>query len=117
MTLMVNVIIWCSKGDLLMSINFNKIVGIVALLAVTGVASASSIASTDSFYNLYKFLNTAASGGLGVGIALAALLVGAGIGAAKASALPAVGGVVIAAMFGFGPKLILDLVANGALLA
>ena len=88
-----------------------------ALLGAATVASASSIPTTDSFYELYSFLDSAASGGLGTGIALSALLVGAGIGAAKASAMPAVGGVVIAAMFGFGPGLILDLVASGATLA
>lgn len=86
-------------------------------MAIPGLAAASTIPSTDSFFELYDFLDTAATGGLGTGIALAGLLIGAGIGAAKASAMPAVGGVATAAMFGFGPGLILDLVASGAMIA
>lgn len=94
-----------------------KILGGLALMVAAGTASASTIGTTDNFYELYTFLDDSASGGLGTGIALSALLIGAGIGAAKASAMPAVGGVVTAAMFGFGPDLILDLVASGATLA
>jgi len=96
---------------------FTQLFTAAALMGVAGMASAGAIASSDSFKELYDFLDTAASGGLGTGIALAALLVGAGIGAAKATALPAVAGVVTAAMFAFGPGLILDLVAGGSVLA
>lgn len=92
-------------------------VSAVAIMAAPGLASASTIPSNDSFYEFYNFLDVSASGGLGTGIALAGLLIGAGIGAAKATAMPAVAGVATAAMFGFGPGLILDLVASGATLA
>lgn len=98
-------------------LKLKQLFGAAALMLAAGTASAGTIDTSDSFYELYNFLNTAATGGLGTGIALAALLVGAGIGAAKASALPAVAGVVVAAMFGFGPQLILDIATNGAVLA
>lgn len=90
----------------------------IALLVVTSAmqASASSIAQTDDFYRFYDFINKNLNGGLAVGIAFTAFLVGGGIGVMKSSALPMLSGLVIAAFFAFGPNIILKLIAGSAVI-
>jgi len=75
-------------------------------------ANAAGVASTDDFYELYDWLERNLTGGLAVGIALVAMLIGAGIGAMQQSALPMVGGVVVALFFAIGPSIIIDLIAG-----
>ncbi len=95
----------------------------VAATAVPAVASAqtynntdlqTSANSVDAFNSFAGTLVAWANSGLGVGISVAAFLVGAGVGVAKNSALPMLGGVAIAAFLHWGPSILEDLAGNGA---
>ncbi|WP_414039361.1 hypothetical protein ACJU26_09035 [Acidithiobacillus sp. M4-SHS-6] len=95
----------------------------VAAMAVPAVASAQTYNSTnlavtnnsvDAFNSFAGTLVAWANSGLGVGIAVAAFLVGAGVGVAKNSALPMLGGVAIAAFLHWGPTILENLAGNGA---
>ena len=90
---------------------------IISFFLTPTLASATTgMSSSDNFYKFYEFINNAVTGGLGIGIALTSLLVGAGIGAAKSSAMPAIAGIVLASIIGFGPGIIVELIASGTLI-
>lgn len=93
-----------------------KTAAALVLTMLSSTVMAAAIDPADDFYALWKFIDDAATGGLAMAISLTALLIGAGIGAAKGSIMPAIGGVLTAAVFGFGPDLISNLVTNGALI-
>lgn len=89
-----------------------------ALLAVLGLSSAqaATVQASDDFYIFYQKVDSWSSSGLAVGLALATLIVGAGMGVAKASPMPALGGLGLAAFFAFGPGLIKNLILSGSVL-
>ncbi|MFD3303854.1 hypothetical protein [Alteromonas macleodii] len=93
----------------------------VKSLAIVALMSAASFASTitasDEFYEFYQKIDTWSQGGLAIGLALASLVIGGGMGVAKASPMPALAGVGLAAFFGFGPDVIQSLVNGGAVIA
>ena len=90
---------------------------VVALFAIAASSVfATAIAATDDFYEFYQKLDSWSNSGLAVGLALTALIIGGGIGAAKASPMPAIGGVGVAAFFAFGPGVILQLITGGSVL-
>lgn len=90
------------------------IMSVLALMLVASAAQAGTIATTDDFYRFFDFINKNLKGGLGVGIALVSMVVGAGVGAMKSSALPMIVGFVIAAFFAFGPGIIVNMIAGSA---
>ena len=87
----------------------------MAITITSANAAAAAGTKPDKFYEFYDFVNKAVGGGLGIGIALTSLLVGAGIGAAKSSAMPAIAGIVLASIIGFGPSIMGNLINSGAL--
>jgi len=90
----------------------------IATLAVLGLTSvqASTVAASDDFFIFYQKVDAWATSGLAVGLSLATLIVGAGMGVAKASPMPALGGLGLAAFFAFGPGLIKNLILSGSVL-
>lgn len=96
--------------------SINLLFAVLALF-LPFTASAAGVAAGDDFWDLYEFLERNLSGGLAVGIALAAFVIGAGIGAYMNSAKPMIAGVVIAIFFAFGPNIIIDLIAGSLELA
>lgn len=92
-----------------------------ALFAVSSVAFASTDTSdgalaADAFDSFSNTVNAWAQGGLGTGISLLTLLVGAGMGVARNSPLPALAGVGTAAFLRWGPEIITKMVTSGALI-
>ncbi len=99
------------------AVTAGKIALIVALTLAAGFAHATPIdKNTDTFWAFYNTLNTWLSSGLGVGLAIAALAVGAIMGVAKTSAMPALVGLGVAAVVAWGPGIILKIVTGGAVL-
>jgi conjugal transfer pilus assembly protein TraA len=90
----------------------------IATLAALGLTSvqASTVAASDDFFIFYEKVDSWATSGLAVGLSLATLIVGAGMGVAKASPMPALGGLGLAAFFAFGPGLIKNLILSGSVL-
>ena len=81
----------------------NVVVGVVLLLAA-GSALAGTTGS--DFQSLYTTLLNWVSGYLGKSIAIAAFIVGAGIGIARSSPIPALVGVVFALFMIYVPNII-----------
>ncbi len=97
-----------------------KSAALKALLVGVGLgASVPAMAANNSSDPFYTFSNTVqdwASGPLGVGLAVSMLLIGAGIGVAKNSPMPALSGVAGAAFLHWGPQIILTIMGNGAVI-
>lgn len=89
-----------------------KIFGIFALFALSLSVSAAGVGSDDDFFEMYTWLERNLTGGLAVGIALAAIIIGAAVGSYNQSAMPMIAGVIIAIFFAFGPDIIIDLIAG-----
>ncbi len=85
-----------------------------AFAASTNTSNADTIAA-DAFDGFSATVSAWASGGLGTGISLLTLLVGAGMGVARNSPLPALAGVGTAAFLRWGPEIITSMITNGAL--
>ncbi len=83
-----------------------QISGAVALLSTAPLAMASTVTASDPFYDFMTTVEGWAGGALGVGLATTMLLVGAGIGVAKNSPMPMLGGVAGAAFLHWGPAVI-----------
>ena len=81
----------------------NVVVGVVLLLAA-GSALAGTTGS--EFQSLYTTLLNWVSGYLGKSIAMAAFILGAGIGIARSSPIPALVGVVFALFMIYVPTII-----------
>ncbi len=89
-----------------------------ALAAIaTGIATAGSVAASDDFGTFYDKIDGWSQSGLAVGLSLASLIIGGGIGVARSSPLPALGGIALACFFAFGPGVIKSLILGGAVLA
>jgi type IV secretory pathway VirB2 component (pilin) len=84
----------------------------ILLMAVSFGVSAAGVASDDDFFEMYEWLERNLTGGLAVGIALVAIIVGAAVGSYNQSAMPMIAGVIIAIFFAFGPAIIVDLIAG-----
>lgn len=83
------------------------------------LASSSALAATNTADPFNQFTQTVqnwANGPLGVGLATSMLLIGAGIGVAKNSPLPALSGVAGAAFLHWGPGVITTMMGAGAVI-
>jgi conjugal transfer pilus assembly protein TraA len=89
---------------------------LVLSLAASGPAFAGTISSSDTFYVLVQTLLSWINGGLGVALALASVLIGAGVGVVKGSPIAMVSGLAIAALLHWMPDIIINLMTSGAVL-
>lgn len=108
---------------------FKKFVKAGGALATTLLASASAMASTtganangtlvgnttNAFNGFRDTVVTWAKGPLGTGLAVTMMLMGAGMGVAKNSPMPALSGIAGAAFLNWGPGIIMSL-TEGALI-
>jgi conjugal transfer pilus assembly protein TraA len=83
--------------------DINVVVGVVLLL-VAGSASAGTTGA--EFQSMYTTLLNWVTGYLGKSIAIAAFIIGAGIGIARSSPIPALVGVVFALFMIYVPNII-----------
>lgn len=92
-----------------------------AALAVTAGASTSAMAAvtedmkSDAFYGFWETVDGWTGGALGVGLATTMLLMGAAIGVAKNSPMPALTGIAGAAFLHWGPDIIQQIMVGGGL--
>lgn len=97
----------------------NKTLSRVSVALVTMMGSAAAMAANASNDNTFKsFRDTVlswAQGPLGTGLAITMMLVGAGMGVAKNSPMPALSGIAGAAFLNWGPSIIKTL-TEGALI-
>lgn len=77
-------------------------------------AFAGTLDSSDAFYTFYTTVNQWVSGALGTGLAITMLLLGAAVGVAKNSPMPALTGVAGAAFLHWGPDIIRQIMTSGA---
>lgn len=91
----------------------NLLLGSLLATLSTG-AFAAMTNTTDPFYSFANTVQGWATGPLGIGLSTAMLLIGAGIGVAKNSPLPALSGVGGAAFLHWGPGIITSVMGNGA---
>lgn len=89
--------------------------GATSVFAGTTTAGDTALAA-DAFDSFTATVNAWAQGGLGTGISLLTLLVGAGMGVARNSPMPALAGVGTAAFLRWGPEIITKMVTSGALI-
>lgn len=85
-------------------------------LASTAGSSSGAAMGAEAFDGFSQTVQAWASGGLGTGISLLTLLVGAGMGVARNSPMPALAGVGTAAFLRWGPEIITTMVSGGALI-
>ena len=80
----------------------------VGLLFVSAAVAAPAFAGTSGseFQGLYNLIKGWSEGFLGRTLAIAAFLVGAIVGFAKSTAMPALVGIVFAVLFAIGPGII-----------
>ena len=78
----------------------------VALLLALGATSAFAGTTGTEFQTMYTTLLNWATGFLGKSIAIAAFILGAGIGVARSSPIPALAGVVFALFMVYVPTII-----------
>jgi len=100
----------------------SKVSAATGLMLFSAVASATSttLAGTggtgDAFYDFAETVESWSTGPLGIGLALAMLLMGAGYGVAKNSPMPALSGVAGGALLHWGPGAIISIMSGGAVL-
>lgn len=85
---------------------FSKKNALTALVLLAAAAAVTAGTTGTEFQGFYNLMTSWTSGFLGKGIALAAFLLGAGMGVAKQTILPAVLGIVFAVVFSVGPGVI-----------
>ena len=78
----------------------------VALVLALGATSAFAGTTGDEFQTMYTTLLNWATGYLGKAIAIAAFILGAGVGIARSSPIPALAGVVFALFMVYVPTII-----------
>lgn len=92
--------------------------GALAFLAAPGMALASTVSGTaisaGAFNTFAATVLAWLQGGLGIGIALIALIVGATLGISNGTAFPMIVGLIIAAGFAFLPQVLDDLVQGAS---
>lgn len=85
-------------------------------LLMAGSAAAMAANSTDTTFTAFKTtVMNWAQGPLGTGLAITMMLMGAGMGVARNSPMPALSGIAGAAFLNWGPGIIESL-TNGALI-
>ncbi len=89
---------------------------LVCGLLATSPAFAGSLSSSDTFYGLVQTLLSWINGGLGIALALASVLIGAGVAVVKSSPLAMVVGIAIAALLHWMPAIIINLMTSGAVI-
>jgi conjugal transfer pilus assembly protein TraA len=92
-----------------------KLAAAAALMLVSGVALAAA-AEGETFGNFQTTVESWVGGPLGVGLSLTMLLMGAGIGVAKNSPMPALSGIAGAAFLHWGPEIIYSIMGSGAVI-
>jgi conjugal transfer pilus assembly protein TraA len=95
-----------------------KLLAHVSAGAIAMAASAAAMAanSTDTTFTAFKTtVMNWAQGPLGTGLAITMMLMGAGMGVARNSPMPALSGIAGAAFLNWGPGIIQSL-TNGALI-
>lgn len=85
-------------------------------LMASAAAFAGNAGSNDVFKNFADTVVGWAKGPLGTGLAVTMMLVGAGMGVARNSPMPALSGVAGAAFLNWGPGIIQGLTGQGALI-
>lgn len=99
-----------------------KLIARASVGALSLLASAAALANTGGTTSDTTFKNFAdtvvgwARGPLGTGLAVTMMLVGAGMGVARNSPMPALSGVAGAAFLNWGPDIITSLTGYGALI-
>ncbi|MDM4770891.1 hypothetical protein [Solimonas sp. SE-A11] len=88
----------------------NAIFAAALMLALIPVADAGTTGA--AFQTFYTFINDAATGYLGRGIALTGGVIGLGMGAATGKALPAAIGIVLAIFGALGPAIVNSIFAS-----
>ncbi len=83
-----------------------KMLAVVAAVSLLAVSTAHAGTTGTEFQALYDMLVGWASGYLGKALAIAAFIVGAIVGFAKSTAMPALVGIVFAVVFSIGPGVI-----------
>ena len=78
----------------------------VVLILALGATSAFAGTTGDEFQTMYTTLLNWATGYLGKAIAIAAFILGAGVGIARSSPIPALAGVVFALFMVYVPTII-----------
>ena len=78
----------------------------VAFILALGATSAFAGTTGDEFQTMYTTLLNWATGYLGKAIAIAAFILGAGVGIARSSPIPALAGVVFALFMVYVPTII-----------
>jgi conjugal transfer pilus assembly protein TraA len=87
----------------------------VTLAALLPMAAFASNNSSDPFSEFATTVVGWAQGPLGTGLAVTMMLIGAGLGVARNSPMPALSGIAGAAFLNWGPGIIQSL-TNGALI-
>lgn len=97
--------------------NFRRTLSQTAAAAGLLMMSAGAFASTDTvFLEFQDTVTNWATGPLGIGLSMLMLIVGAGMGVARNSPLPALSGIAAAAILHWGPGVIRDIMSTGALI-
>lgn len=86
-------------------------VGAITLLASTGAMANNS--SDTTFKAFKEMVMSWAQGPLGTGLAVTMMLMGAGMGVARNSPMPALSGIAGAAFLNWGPGIIVKLTEGG----
>lgn len=87
----------------------------VALVGTLGATSAFASGTDTTFDDFRDTVIGWAEGPLGTGLAVTMLIIGAGMGVARNSPMPALSGVACAAFLNWGPGIISSLTGQGAL--
>lgn len=92
--------------------------GASAALALAGTAQAGNLptGTSDPFAEFATTVTGWAAGPLGVGLSVTMIIVGAGMGIARNSPMPALSGVAGAAFLTWGPAIATSLITKGAML-
>ena len=93
-----------------------RVASTVGLTLAPLTAYAGTVSTTDPFYTFVATLEQWLGGGLGVGLALSSIAMGAVTAVATHKHIMALGGVALAAFIHWGPQVVLSLITNGAVL-
>lgn len=92
-----------------------KLISSIGILSMAGITKASD--TSDEFYTYYSTIEKWSQGALGTGLAMTMLLMGAGVGVAKNSPMPALSGVAGGAFLHWGPQIIKNMMGySGAMI-
>lgn len=83
--------------------------------ATPAMAGSMQDMKDDAFYSFWETVDGWTGGALGVGLATTMLLMGAAIGVAKNSPMPALTGIGGAAFLHWGPSIIQSIMVSGGL--